>query len=454
MKVTFCGGAQEVSGANHFFETKKTRFLVDCGMFQSGEEMDQRNRGGFPYEAKQIDFVIVSHSHLDHIGRLPLLVKEGFSGKIYATPPTIDFTRLILEDAQHLLEEKAHRAGVLPLSSQKDVEGVMSLFIPVNYEQEIQAGEDVKFTLYEAGHILGSCIISLIVNDEGKEKTIVCSGDLGNYPVPILRAPTKLEKADYILVESAYGDRDHQGTATEAQNILEDVVESTISQGGVLMIPSFAMERTQELLYQLNTLTENKKIPSVPIFIDSPLAIKITRVYKKYEDYFNVTANALIKSGDDIFKFPNLHFTETTAQSKTINDIAPPKIIIAGSGMSTGGRIVHHETRYLSDPRNTLLVVSYQSQGTPGRKLVEGEKKVRILDQEVDVKARVVQMEAYSAHADQEGLMSWLSCFRKPVKKIFVVQGEETAAQTLATKIKDELGIEAQAPAFQEEVEL
>ncbi len=454
MKLTFCGGAQEVSGANHFFETEKTRFLVDCGMFQSGEEMDRRNRGGFPYEAKQIDFVIISHSHLDHIGRLPLLVREGFTGKIYATPPTIDFTRLILEDAQRLLEEKAHRAGILPLSSQKDIDEVMNLFVPVNYEQEIQAGEDVKFMLYEAGHILGSSIVKLIVNDQGEEKIIVCSGDLGNYPVPILRAPTVLDKADYILIESAYGDRNHRGTAKEAQNTLEDAVENTVNRGGVLMIPSFAMERTQELLYQLNNLVEHKRIPAVPIFIDSPLAIRITQVYKKYENYFNVATDALIKSGDDIFKFPNLHFTETTAQSKAINEIASPKIIIAGSGMSTGGRIIHHEVRYLSDSRNTLLVVSYQSQGTLGRKLAEGEKRVKILDQEVEVKARVIQIEAYSAHADQRGLMAWLSHFRKPIRKIFVVQGEETAAQTLATKIRDELGIESEAPAFQEKVEL
>ncbi len=452
MKLKFCGGAKNVSGANYLFQTEKTSFLFDGGMFQGTKEMEEKNRRPFAYDPKKIDFVIISHSHIDHIGRLPSLVKEGFAGKIYATPPTIDFTRLLLEDSQRLLEEKAAKAGVLSLIGPQDIDSMMDHFEPVEYGQEVKASSDVRFTFHEAGHILGSCITKIFIQDKDREKIVVCSGDLGNYPVPILRAPALIDKADYVLIESAYGDRNHAEEAKNGKDMLEDVVEETISRGGVLMIPSFAMERTQQLLYQLNELIENRRIPRVPIFIDSPLAIKITRVYKKYENYFNRGADNLIQSGDDIFHFPGLKFTESTEDSKKINDVPPPKIIIAGAGMSQGGRIVHHEKRYLSDPKNTLLIVSYQAQGTPGRKLVEGERKVRFFDEEIEVKAQVIKNDSYSAHADQTGLLGWLSFFQKPIQRVFVVQGEETAARALAVKIRDEMGIDSDVPDPGEEV--
>lgn len=454
MKLKFCGGAQAVTGVNYFFQTEKTKFIIDCGMFQGTRKLEKQNYDDFLYDPKEVDFAIISHSHIDHIGRLPKLIKAGFSGRIYATLPTIDFARLLLEDSQRLLEEKAYKAGVIPLITQKDIEQVMSLFEPTEYGQEVKAAEDVSFTFYDAGHILGSCITKINVFEDGEEKIIVHSGDLGNHPVPILRAPAVLDKADYILIESTYGDRNHIDNPEESKDLLEDVIEETISRGGVLMIPSFAVERTQQLLYQLNELVENRRIPKVPIFIDSPLAIKITRVYKKYEKYFDHRADALVKSGDDIFNFPGLQFTEKTIQSKEINNVPPPKIILAGSGMSQGGRIIHHEKRYLSDPKNTLLVVSYQAEGTLGRKIVEGEKNVKIFDEEITVRAQIRQIEAYSAHADQEGLLTWLSYFKKPVKQIFAVQGEEKAAQTLTTKIKDSLGISCRVPIYGEEVNL
>lgn len=455
MKIKFCGGTQEgTTGACFLFKTTKSNFLLDCGMFQGGREVEEKNYDPFLFDPKEINFVILSHSHLDHIGRLPKLVKEGFTGKIYATPPTIDFTRLMLEDAQNLMREKAAKAGVIPLINSKDIEQIMNLFEPTEYGREVEAAPDVKFVFHNAGHILGSAITELRLQDEGEEKTVVYTGDLGNYPVPILQPPATLEKADYILIESTYGDRDHNHETRSGQEILEDAIEETVTRGGVLMIPSFALERTQQLLYELNHLVENKKVPAVPVYFDSPLAIRITRVYKNFEEYFDLRADALIKSGDDIFKFPNLYFTETTAQSKEINDIAPPKVIIAGSGMSQGGRIIHHEMRYLPDPKSTLLVVGYQAKGTLGRQIVDGAKTVRIADQDIEVRAKIIQMDSYSAHADQTELLRWLSLFKKPVKQVFAVHGEEAAAGALVVKIRDELGLPAKVPTFGQEVEI
>ncbi|PJE59979.1 MAG: MBL fold hydrolase [Candidatus Portnoybacteria bacterium CG10_big_fil_rev_8_21_14_0_10_44_7] len=454
MNLKFCGGAQAVTGVNYLFTTARTKFIVDCGLFQGTRDLEIKNTEPFIYDPQTIDFALISHAHLDHIGRLPRLVKEGFVGQIYATPPTIDFARLLLEDAQKLMAEKTKKADVMPLTTPGDVEKVMKLFVPVEYEKEISPSPDVSFTFYDAGHILGSCITKIKIKEKGDIKTIVHSGDLGNHPAPILRTPALIEQADYVLVESTYGDRLHLHEETSAKDLLEDVIEETVSRGGALMIPSFAMERTQQLLYQLNDLIENGRIPKVPVYIDSPLAIKITEMYKKYENYFDQSADALVRSGDDIFDFPNLHFTETTEQSKQINEVPPPKIIIAGSGMSQGGRIIHHETRYLPDPKSTLMIVAYQAEGTLGRRLAEGVKRVKIFDEEVLVRAQVVQLEAYSAHADQQGLLRWLGHFQKPLKKIFVVQGEQAASRALAVKIRDDLGVASLVPIFGQEVTL
>jgi metallo-beta-lactamase family protein len=472
LKLTFCGGAGSVTGANYLLESGNSRVLVDCGLFQGSKELETKNAERFSYDPKTIDAVIITHSHLDHIGRLPQLIAGGFAGKIFATPPTIDFTRLILEDSVKILMEKAEHAGVLPLFGQREVDHVMDHFVAVDYYQKTKAAEGIDFTYHEAGHILGSAVAEVEVVDlslsaetdpERASKKIIFSGDLGNPPVPLLRAPDFLEEADYIILESTYGDRNHEPAAT-CQEVVENAIEDTVARCGVLMIPSFAMERTQQLLYHLNNLAENHRIPRLPIFIDSPLAIKITEVYKKYPQYYNKEAIFNIDSGDDIFKFPGLEFTEASKDSKKINNVPPPKVIIAGSGMSQGGRIMHHELLYLGDPQNTLLIITYQAEGTLGRKIAEGAKRVEILDREVAVRAKVQMLSGYSAHADQQFLMEWVRHFKKNhqvdrgkgqgLKKVFVVQGEEGSSKTLAGLIKDELGIESYIPQPGEAIDL
>ncbi len=460
MKLHFCGGAGVVTGVNYLLETENSKILVDCGLFQGEKKLEEKNAQPFSYNPKEIDAVIISHSHLDHIGRLPQLISGGFRGKIFATPPTIDFTRLILEDSVKVLEEKAKHAGVLPLFLQDDVDEVMRRFLAADYYKKTRAIPDVSFTFHDAGHILGSAIMEV----EAEGKIIVFSGDLGNPPAPLLRPPDFLSQADYVLVESTYGDRNHE-SPEECKELIENIVEETVTAGGVLLIPSFALERTQQLLYHFNELVERHEIPALPIYIDSPLALHITDVYKKYPQYFNKEAVAEIDSGDDIFNFPSLRFTESSKESKKINEVPPPKVIIAGSGMSNGGRIVHHEVLYLPDARTTLLLVTYQAAGTLGWLLAGGAKEVEILDKKIAVDARVEKISGYSAHADQRFLMDWLKNFQKIgyggdesasgfLKKVFVVQGEEKPAQALASLVRDELGIDSAVPKIGEVVEL
>ncbi len=458
VKLHFFGGAKAVTGVCYMLETENYKILVDCGLFQGEKELEKRNYEPFTFEPKEIDAVIISHSHLDHIGRLPQLIKEGFAGRIYATPPTIEFTRLILEDSVKILEEKAMKANVVPFFDMQNVERVMEHFMPVEYYRKTKISEGVEFTFHEAGHILGSAITEI----ETAGKKIVFSGDLGHPPVPFLRPPDFLEQADYVVVESTYGDKNHE-PALACKEVIENAIEETIAKKGVLMIPSFAMERTQQLLYHLNELAENHRIPAVPVFIDSPLAIKITEVYKKFPQYYNNEAAAEIKSGDDLFNFAGLRLTRTSRESKEINDIPSPKIIIAGSGMSQGGRIVHHEVRYLSEPRNTLLLITYQAEGTLGRRIAEGAKRVEILDQPVAIRAKIQAISGYSAHADQRFLMEWLGHFQKicfgekkecVLKNIFICQGEARSANVLAGLVRDELGVKATVPEMGEVAEL
>lgn len=443
-----------VTGANYLLETSGVKILVDCGLFQGDRKMDKKNEEPFPYSPKEIDFVLISHAHLDHIGRLPMLIENGFNGQILATRPTRDFARLMLEDSQNLLRDKAVRAGVIPLMNGQRIEKIIKMFKPVEYDESIKLNERISVCFREAGHVLGSASIEIIVN----KKKVVFSGDLGSSQMSILRKSAIIKQADYVIMESTYGDRFH-GDAQSCKDMVENIVEETIAQDGVLLIPSFALERTQQLLYHFNELVENHRIPQTPIFVDSPLAIKLTDIYKQYPEYYDEETDLLIKSGDDIFKFPGLKFTLTTKESKEINNIAPPKIIIAGSGMSQGGRIIHHEARYLSDPKNTLLIVTYQAKGTLGRKILEGVEKIEILDQIISVKARIEHINGYSSHADQKDLVNWLSNMvkfnplRRP-KKVFVCQGEEEPAQTLTQYIKDNLGLSAQIPKMGQVVEL
>ena len=443
-----------VTGANYLLETNKSKILVDCGLFQGGQKIEKKNEEPFPYNPKEIDFVFITHAHLDHIGRLPKLVGGGFKGEILSTGPTRDFAHLLLEDSQKLLREKAKRAGTIPLVEEEYIKKIMEKFRVVDYDKEEKINDKISVCFREAGHVLGSASIEVMADG----KKLVFSGDLGSSKISTLREPAVIKDADYVIMESTYGDRLHE-EEQECKDMIEDVVEDAVLRGGTLMIPSFALERTQQLLYHFNELVENKRIPQIPIFVDSPLAIKLTEVYKQYPDYYNKKTSLLVKSGDDIFKFPGLKFTLSTQESKEINNVASPKIIIAGAGMSQGGRIIHHEVRYLSDPKNTLLIVTYQAKGTLGRKILEGATEVEILDKIIPIKAKIEHINGYSSHADQKDLINWISNMIKPdslkrPKKVFVCHGEEEPADALAQHIKDHLGLSVQTPKIGEIIEL
>lgn len=432
------------------------KFLIDCGLAQGSKYADSLNYEPFKYDPTEIKYVLITHSHVDHMARLPKLYKDGFRGKVYATTATRDLIIASLPDTQNRISEDAKALGIAPLYDESDMNGLIGLLVGLEYDSPFELGEGVKATFRDAGHILGSSIIEIaFLSEIGGLKKIFFSGDLGNPPTPLLRPTEFVEDADYVVIESAYGDRIHEDRGKRKEK-LTSVIVDTIKNNGVLMIPSFALERTQELLFELNGLINDKTIPEIPVFVDSPLAIKLTEVYEKHAEYFNQHSNYLINTGDDIFKFPMLKFTRTVDESKKINDVPSPKIIIAGAGMSNGGRILHHELRYLSDPKSTILFVGYQVQGSLGRRILEGAKEVSIFHQKVLVNSRVEAIGGYSAHADQLGLLKWIKVANtnKSLKKVFVVQGEQKAVSTLAGKIKDDLGIEAIIPKAAEAFEL
>ena len=445
MKLTFHGAAREVTGVNYLLEDSTTKLLIDCGLFQGAKTAEEKNRDPFPYNPLEIDVLFVTHAHLDHIGRIPKLVRAGFKGRIISTLPTRDLAELSLTDSLGILTKEAERDGEKPIYEEKDVQKAISLWETVEYDSEITVN-DLKVTFKEAGHILGSAMVEITHStSSGQDKKIVFTGDLGNPPTPLLKDPHKLENANYLIMESTYGDKEHEGR-DERKTKVERIIEDTIKNKGVLMIPAFSIERTQELLFELNDLAENGRIPRVPMFLDSPLAIKATAIYKKHEDYYNKEAKYIIESGDDVFKFPGLEFSLTTEESKKINNVPPPKIIIAGSGMSTGGRIIHHEKRYLPDSNSALLLVGFQSAGSLGRRIQEGAKWVKILGEDIPVKAGVIRIKGYSAHPDTNWLLDFVKGSSERLEKVFVAQGEMKAASFIAQRIRDYLGVKAVVP--------
>ncbi len=453
MKLHFFGGAKVVTGSNYLLEVGKTKMLVDCGLFQGPPELVDLNYEPFPYEPKKIDYVFVTHSHLDHCGRLAKLVKEGFRGQIICTPPTKDLMAVALADAVRLLADEAKKKKKEPLYSETDLKKMLRLIKTFEYDEKNKINANLEFRIKDAGHILGSSIYEFWLTEKSKQVKAVFTGDLGNPPTPLLKPTENIDRADYLVIESAYGDRLHE-SKKERHLKLERTIEEVITRKAVLMIPSFAIERTQELLYELNDLVEHSKIPKVPIFMDSPLAIKITQVYKKYQKYFNRHTRYIISSGDDIFNFPGLKFTPTKQESKDIIKVPAPKIIIAGSGMSTGGRILFHEKEYLSNPNNCFLVIGYQVEGTLGRRILDGLPIVNILGEHVKNKAQVKAIGGYSAHADQKQLLKFIDNIKKPIKNVFVVQGEKKAAEVLKTLIIEKLKTKANVPKYEDVIEL
>ncbi len=443
MRLTFYGGARSVTGANYLLETKKAKILIDCGLHQDSRYCASHNFEPFQYDPKSIDAVFITHAHIDHAGRLPKLYRDGFRGKIFSTPPTKDSAEILLADSEHILRMEAEREKKPPLYGIQDVVNLMTIWQKIPYRQKITVG-DCEIELRDAGHILGSATV--YVRTEGK--TIVFSGDLGNNPSPFINPREPILPVDYVVMEGVYGNRVHEEVG-KRKDALEDAIEETVKKKGVFLVPVFALERTQEMIYELHELVQNRRIPKVPIFVDSPLAIKLTAIYQKYsedETYFNKESISVIRKGDAIFDFPNLHLTLSTEQSKEIANVPAPKVVMAGSGMSHAGRILFHERLYLPNNSTTILFVGYQSKGSIGREILDGAKVVTILGEEVSVNASVKSIGGYSAHADQPQLLDWLSPSRLTAKRVFVVQSEEEEAMPLVQKIKDTLALEAEAP--------
>lgn len=455
MKLHFYGGAKSVTGANYLVEAGGLRLLVDCGLFQGSYYNEDLNYEALEYDASTIDYIFITHSHADHMGRLPKLYKDGFRGKVIVSEPTKGILEVAIYDTLDKIVIDAQDMGRPPLYTKREVDRILPFVEGVAYKKLLKLNEVVTATLHNASHVLGSSMIEFVVTEEGQQKRLVFTGDLGNPPTPLLQPIDYIQDADYVVIESAYGNRFHEDREVR-RDILQSVIKETIDRNGVLMIPSFAIERTQELLLELDVLFEGDRLPKVPVFVDSPLAINITKVYGQFSHYFNPDAISILKDNQGLFMFPWLTFTPNVQDSKHINEVAAPKIIIAGSGMSQGGRILHHEARYLGGRDNTILFIGYQVKGSLGRRILDGEPEISIFGKKISVRCHVRSIGAYSAHADQNGLLKFVSHAKQGgrLKKVFTVQGEEDSATDLAKKITEDFSIDAVAPSFGEVFDL
>lgn len=449
--LTFYGGTGTVTGANFLLDLGSCKVLIDCGLVQGDRNAENLNRSEFPYNPADINYLLVTHAHTDHIGRIPKLVKDGFTGEIWSTPETKDLAEHLLNDTVKILASEAQHEGILPLFEPKDVAAALALWKTLPYHTKKDFSEGWSIYLKDAGHILGSSMIEI---SRGENK-MVFTGDLGNSPSILLKDTEDISDANYILMESVYGDRNH-APKEERTKKLKQVIEDVIKYRRTLIIPAFSLERTQMIIYEMNELFENEIKQKVPVFLDSPLAIKITEVYKKYPEDFNDKARADIMSGDDIFNFPGLKFIVQGGESRMIEKVPNPKIIMAGSGMSVGGRVILHEKHYVSNPNAEILFVGYQAAGSLGRQLQDGAKKVTIMGEEKEVRMHIDSIPGYSSHKDSDHLTEFIAkaTESEKLKKVFVVMGEPKASMFLVQKIRDNLGVNAVHPEYKETVEI
>ncbi|MEN6328490.1 MAG: MBL fold metallo-hydrolase [Syntrophomonas sp.] len=465
MKLKFIGAAKTVTGSFFVIETGKTRLAVDCGLFQGPKEIQQRNYKDFPIEPQSLDFLLVTHAHIDHTGLIPKLCKHGFKGPIYCSHATESLASIMLPDSGHIQESeierknrKLKRAGqplMEPIYTVQDALDCLPRFRSLNIDEIVVLTPEISVRFRDAGHILGSCIIELWVEEDGKKQKLVFSGDLGNDNQPIIKDPSIIENADYVIMESTYGDRYHKAPDTNRSDELAKVIEETMHKGGNLVIPAFAVERTQDLLYDLVHLFNIGKLdPRIDIYIDSPLAISTTEIFMKHRELFDDETRTFIDSCDDPLKLINLKYSRTQEDSMQLNLVKKNTIIISASGMCEAGRIKHHLKHNLWRPESTVLFVGYQAEGTLGRRILDGEKLVNIHGEKIAVKADIRRIEAYSAHADRGGLLKWLEHFAVPPQGIILVHGEEPSLLSLSEAIKEKYQIPVYIPEWLEEIEL
>lgn len=467
MDIQFFGAAKMVTGSNYLITTDKYKLIIDCGMFQGSEEIERLNYEPFPYNPADIDYLILSHAHIDHSGRIPKLVKDGFKGRIISTKATFDLCKIMLMDSAKIQEadvewenRKRQRAGkkaIEPLYTMEEAEISLKFFETYLYGQKIIVNEDIELMFRDAGHMLGSSIIELWIKEKGDSYKIVFSGDLGMPNRPILNDPEYIDDSDYLIIESTYGDRIHEEFAKSTERLIE-IINKTVIRGGSVIIPAFAVGRTQELIYELNKYYEyNNQIEEymkIPIYVDSPMALMATEAFQTNSSSFDDEAKSLILKGDNPFKFPNLRYIKDQNESMALNKYKFPKVIISSSGMATAGRIRHHLKHNLWDEKNSLVFVGYQAEGTLGRIILNGAKRVKILGEEVAVKAEIYNLEGFSGHADQIMLLDWIRKFKNKPKKIFIVHGEEEAANTLANLIEEEFNIDTIVPNIGDKFEI